>query len=289
METEEDSDLFTRTIRSTLRAFGNLPAVNIRATDAFELVANGAEKVRLTSINKAKKLTSHNIIATVKGTEVPEEIVSFGGHFDSVEFSTGVYDNGAGSVINMEILRYFLENPPKRTVKFMWYGSEEIGLEGSKAYIRMHEDELKNHVAMINVDVAASVMGADVCRVIGTVAAANHADAFMKRKGFAVDVKQDIYSSDCIPFADKGIPAINFMRFGTPGTAFIHCRNDVIKYLSADSLERTTKFVLGYGEELINSVVFPVERNVPSEMVEKVDNYLFKKELEEAKKLKSEK
>ena len=43
----------------------------------------------------------------------------------------GVYDNGAGSVINMEVLRYFKESRPKRTLDLMWYGSEEIGLEGA--------------------------------------------------------------------------------------------------------------------------------------------------------------
>ncbi|MEG1783159.1 MAG: hypothetical protein RR253_07920, partial [Oscillospiraceae bacterium] len=96
---------------------------------------------------------------------------------------------------------------------------------------------------------------------------------------------QDIYSSDSIPFADKGIPAINFIRFGHQlGGTFIHCRGDVIDYLSAESLERTTKFILDYSQEVINSVVFPIQRTVPAEMVEKIDKYLFKKELEEAKK-----
>ena len=285
LETEEDSDLFVRTLRDTLRTFGNLSGANIRTADAFDIVEQGAVKAKLTVLNTPKKLTSHNIIATVNGSEYPEEIISFGAHYDSVEFSTGVYDNGAGSVINMEILRYFLAHQPKRTLKFMWYGSEEIGLEGSKAYVRMHEAELKNHIYMINVDVAGSVLGGDVARVVAQQAASDHADYFMKTKGYAVDVKQDIYSSDSIPFADKGIPAINFIRFGhQTGGAFIHCRHDVIKYLSAPSLERTTRFVLDYSAEVINSVAFPVERVVPTEMVEKVDKYLFKKELAEAKK-----
>ena len=96
------------------------------------------------------------MIAEIKGTEHPEQIISFGAHYDSVEFSKGVYDNGAGSVINMEAARWFAQHPPKRTVKFCWYGSEEIGLEGSKAFVRDHKDELKDHVFMINVDVRRS-------------------------------------------------------------------------------------------------------------------------------------
>ncbi|MBQ3008747.1 MAG: M28 family peptidase [Oscillospiraceae bacterium] len=285
LETEENSDLFTRTLRDTLRLQGNMPGANIRMTDAFDIVKNGATKVKLTAIHTPVTRTSHNVIATIKGTEKPEEIISFGAHFDSVEFSTGVYDNGAGSVINMEIMRHFVENPPKRTVQFMWYGSEEMGLLGSKAWVKAHEDELKDHVYMINVDVAGSVIGYDIARLLATKEATAHADLFMKRKGYACDVKQDIYSSDSVPFADKGVPAINFIRFGHQiGGAFIHNRHDVINWLSPESLERTTLFILDYADEVINSVVFPVERTVPSECVEKIDKYLMKKEIAEAKK-----
>ena len=285
LETEEDSDLFTRTLRDTLRLQGNMPGANIRMTDAFDIVKNGATKVKLTVINTPITRTSHNVVATIPGTEKPEEIISFGAHYDSVEFSTGVYDNGAGSVINMEIMRHFIANPPKRTIKFMRYGSEEMGLLGSKAWVKAHEDELKDHIYMINVDVAGSVIGYDIARLLATKEATAHADLFMKRKGYACDVKQDIYSSDSVPFADKGVPAINFIRFGHQiGGAFIHNRHDVINWLSPESLERTTLFILDYADEVINSVVFPVERTVPAECVEKVDKYLMKKEIAEAKK-----
>ncbi len=285
IETEENSDLFTRTLRDVNRKFGNMPGANIRVTDAFDIVKNGATKVKLTAVNTPITRTSHNITVTIKGTEKPEEVVSFGGHFDSVEFSKGAHDNAAGSVINMEIARYFVENPPKRTVQVMWYGSEEMGLLGSKAWIKAHEDELKNHVCMINTDMAGVVIGYDVARVIATKEATAHCDAFMKRKGYNVGVAQDIYSSDSIPFADKGIPAINFVRFGHHvGGTMIHCRYDIKEHLSAEALEKTTKFVLDYGVELVESVVFPIERVIPPEMVEKVDKYLAKKELAEAEK-----
>ncbi len=285
IETEENSDLFTRTLRDVNRKFGNMPGANIRVTDAFDIVKNGATKVKLTAINTPVTRTSHNITVTIKGTEKPEEVVSFGGHYDSVEFSKGAHDNAAGSVINMEIARYFAENPPKRTVQIMWYGSEEMGLFGSKAWVKAHEDELKNHVCMINTDMAGVVIGYDVARVIATKEATAHCDAFMKRKGYNVGVTQDIYSSDSIPFADKGVPAVNFVRFGHHvGGTMIHCRYDIKEHLSAEALEKTTTFVLDYGVELVESVVFPIERVIPPEMVEKVDKYLAKKELAEAEK-----
>ena len=140
-DNRDETDLATRKLRRTLRAFGNVPMVHTRVLDAFDMVKRGAAKARIVLKNTTVERTSHNVIATVVGTEKPEEIVSFGAHYDSVDFSKGVYDNGAGSVINMEILRYFVENPPRRTVKFMWYGSEEIGLEGSWAYVKAHKEE----------------------------------------------------------------------------------------------------------------------------------------------------
>lgn len=155
----EETDLSTRKLRRTLRAFGNVPMVHTRVLDAIDMVRKGACKARLVLKGRTEEWTSHNVIATVLGTEKPEEIVSFGAHYDSVDFSKGVYDNGAGSVINMEVLRYFAENPPKRTLKFVWYGSEEIGLEGSWAYVKAHKEELEAHKLMINVDVGGRCWG----------------------------------------------------------------------------------------------------------------------------------
>lgn len=289
LDTDENSDLLQRSTRDTLRAFGNLPAASIRIKDAFEMVKEGASKVKLTVKGQFVTRTSHNVVATVPGTDKADEIVSFGAHFDSVEFSTGVYDNGAGSVINMEILRHFVANPPRRTLQFNWYGSEEMGLLGSKAWVKAHKDELKDHVYMINVDVGGSVLGADQALVLASKEAANYCDSFMRRKGYAVITKQDIYSSDGVPFADNGVPSTSFIRFGTQGAGYIHDRNDIIDWLYPKALERTTKFVQDYAEEMINADVFPFAKVVPPEMTEKVDNYLFKKEMAEAAKLKENK
>lgn len=281
-DTDKDSDLATRKLRSSLRAFGNVPAVNMRVKDAMELVRKGATKAKITLKNTTVERTSHNVIATIEGTEKPEEIISFGAHYDSVPFSKGVYDNGAGSVINMEILRYFKENPPTRTVKFMWYGSEEIGLEGSKAYVRDHEDELKNHRLMINVDVGGPVLGFDIVSVTADEKLTAYTDYLLKIAGLSAKVDQDIYSSDSIPYADKGIPGINFLRAGAEGASYIHCRHDTMEFLSPEGLEKTTKIVLEFAKAMGHAKVLPVERKIPQNIAEKVEKYLFKKELAEA-------
>ena len=278
----EETDLSTRKLRRTLRAFGNVPMVHTRVLDAIDMVRKGACKAVLVLKGRTEEWTSHNVIATVLGTEKPEEIVSFGAHYDSVDFSKGVYDNGAGSVINMEVLRYFAENPPKRTLKFVWYGSEEIGLEGSWAYVKAHKEELEAHKLMINVDVGGPVLGVDRITATAEKALASYLEYFVKIHGFTAEVKQGIYSSDSIPFADSGVPGVNFSRDGAPGAAYIHDRFDTLSFLSADMLEKTTRIVLEFGKEMANAALVPVERKIPQNIQEDVEKYLYKKELSEA-------
>ena len=277
----DETDLHQRKLRETLRAFGNVPAAMLRVADAMDMVANGATKAKLVIKNENVTLTSHNVVAEIKGTEHPEEIISFGAHFDSVEFSKGVFDNGAGSVINMEIARYFMANPPKRTVKFCWYGSEEIGLHGSHAFVRDHKDELAQHLLMINVDVGGPVLGSDVAMVMAGEDLVHFTDYLMKINGLSAKVKQSIYSSDSVPFANAGVPGINFCRFGTQGASFIHNRYDQMFFLSAEALGKTTEIVLAFADSVINAVVFPIEKKIPDNIKEDVDKYLYKKELAE--------
>lgn len=278
----EGTDLSTRKLRRTLRAFGNVPMVHTRVLDAFDMVKRGACKARMVLKNETVERTSHNVVAVIEGTEKPDEIISFGAHYDSVDFSKGVYDNGAGSVINMEALRWFKENPPKRTLKFMWYGSEEIGLEGSWAYVKAHKDELKDHLLMINTDVGGPVLGRDGIAVTGEESLVHYLQYATQVRGLSAEVKQGIYSSDSIPFADSGVPAVNFTRFGAQGAAYIHDRFDTLAFLSAEALEKTARNVLAFAQDMANAAAFPVKREIPKNMVEEVEKYLYKKELAEA-------
>lgn len=281
-DVREETDLSTRKLRRSLRAFGNVPMVHTRVLDAIDMVRRGACKARLVLKNDTVERTSYNVVATIPGTEKPEEIISFGAHYDSVDFSKGVYDNGAGSVINMEVLRYFKENPPKRTVKFMWYGSEEIGLEGSWAYVKAHKDELKDHRLMINVDVGGPILGREAIAVMAEEDLVKYVRYASMIQGHSAKVEQRIYSSDSIPFADSGVPAINFCRFGAQGAAYIHDRFDTLDFLSAEALEKTARCVLAFSKDMVNATAFPVKREIPKNIVEEVEKYLYKKELAEA-------
>ena len=132
LDRESETDLGIKKLRETMtEPFGSAIALNLRAKDAAEIVRRGAKEMHIELDSECYDGVSRNVCAVIEGTKYPDEIVSFGAHFDSVHFSTGVYDNISGSVILVELMRYFAAHKPERTLTFNWYGSEEQGLLGS--------------------------------------------------------------------------------------------------------------------------------------------------------------
>jgi hypothetical protein len=95
----------------------------------------------------------HNIIAEIPGTDLKDEVVMFGAHFDSWHSGTGATDNAAGSAVMMETARLLMETiketgiKPRRTLRIALWTGEEQGLLGSKAYVKKHladTDDLGN-------------------------------------------------------------------------------------------------------------------------------------------------
>ena len=90
----------------------------------------------------------HNIIAEIPGTDLKDEVVMFGAHFDSWHAGTGATDNGAGSAVMMEAARILIETikesgiKPRRTLRIALWTGEEQGLYGSRGYVSEHFAEL---------------------------------------------------------------------------------------------------------------------------------------------------
>lgn len=274
-----NTDLDERMLRKGHIDYGQIPGVCIRMKDAVKILKTEPEKARITLEQKEEEGDSGNILAQIKGTKYPEEVIVYTAHYDSVVFSKGMYDNASGSAMLLELLRYFKQNPPLRTVRFIWCGSEERGLFGSKNYVKSHEEELKDIKLCINVDLAGPVIGRDTAIVIAEDKLCHMIEYMYKEIGHPMSLRHDIYSSDCIPFADKGIPAVNFVRYGAPGAISCHSRNDVLEPISAKSLESTTRFIAQFSNRIVNAYMFPVERTIPEELVGKIDKYLRKKQL----------
>lgn len=92
-----------------------------------------------------------NIIAEKPG--LSNRVMIVGGHYDSVSAGSGVDDNGSGVAVMLEAAKRISEIQTPFTIRFIFFDSEETGLEGSKFYTaRMTQEEIDNTVAMINLD-----------------------------------------------------------------------------------------------------------------------------------------
>ena len=269
-----NTDLEEKALRERHYKHGKIPCFTMRMTDCEKLVLSNPEEVYFKVIQKESLATSHNLVATIKGSEKPEEVVCFTAHYDSVRFSTGAYDNGTGSVTILELLHYYVKNAPKRTLKFIWCGSEEMGLLGSHAYVNSHKEELENYKLCINVDMTGVPLGKDIAVCTSEMSLVNYIDYYAKNIGFMIDTNQGVYSSDSTPFAFNNVPAVSFARISPRGGAEIHSRRDVISLINPIYLEKTILFIISLSENLISSVYFPVPKSMPQNMKDELDKYL---------------
>ena len=162
-------------------------------------------------------------------------------------------------------------------MRFVFTGSEERGLLGSRAYVEAHEDELERMVLEVNVDMGGATLGTNKIFVTADDGLRCLARAMADETGYLCDVTQDTYSSDSIPFADSGVPAINFARIATPGTLTVHNWQDSLEWMSPEPLADMTDFLIAFVARLDGAKRFPVEQEIPDNVREKIAAYLKRK------------
>ena len=82
---------------------------------------------------------SGNVIAEVPGSDPAAGVILIGGHLDSWDLGTGAIDDGAGVAISAAAAKLVMDaGQPRRTIRVVWYGAEEVGIFGGKAYAEKH-------------------------------------------------------------------------------------------------------------------------------------------------------
>jgi len=136
-----------------------IPTIDISLEDyglLYRLTESG-KKPKISVRADSKELgvvPTFNTIAEIKGSEKPNEYVMLSAHFDSWDGGTGATDNGTGTIVMMEamrLLKKFYPNP-KRTILVGHWGSEEQGLNGSRAFVEDHPEIVSNLQALFNQD-----------------------------------------------------------------------------------------------------------------------------------------
>ena len=136
-----------------------IPTIDLALEDYGLLyrMAEYGDKPEISVVAQSKELgevPTFNTIAQIKGTEKPKEYVILSAHFDSWDGATGATDNGTGTLVMMEAMRLLkkIYPNPKRTIMVGHWGSEEEGLNGSRAFVKDHPEIVANVQAVFNQD-----------------------------------------------------------------------------------------------------------------------------------------
>lgn len=270
-----DHDVDQRELRASVAQNGKLPGVNINAKDAIDLVRSRAATAKITLRQEEYEGESRNVVLELPG-EIPETII-FTAHYDSTSLSQGAYDNMSGSIGLLAMAEYFSQHPHRYSLRFLWCGSEERGLLGSKAYCAAHEEALKHIVLNINLDMIGCIMGKFIACCTSEEALTHYIRYMAAELGFGISVSQDVYSSDSTPFADRGIPAVSFARSAPHNTATIHNRYDTMDVMQGEQMEADIAFITAFAQRMACAQRCPVAREMPENMKEKLDVYLARK------------
>jgi Zn-dependent M28 family amino/carboxypeptidase len=258
-------------LQGTLGAPVAIPVVGTSFAVGTSL-QNATVRVAVDAISENR--TTTNVTAEIKGSRNPDQVLMVGSHLDSVIAGPGINDNGSGSATNLEVATLMAKSKPASTVRFAWWGAEELGLLGSENYVTtLPAAELARITGYLNFDMLASpnfarfVYDGDNSDAVGagpgpdgSAAIEKVFEAFYDARGLAHEGTDFDGRSDYGPFIDAGIPAGGLFsgaegikspeqqaRYGgTAGVAYDSCYHqacDTVTNISATSLDQSADAV----------------------------------------------
>ena len=225
-----------------------IPALALSNPDADQLERIAEEgktlsvRIKVDS-SEVPAAQSGNVIAEVVGREVPEEIVVIGAHLDSWDLGTGAIDDGAGVGITMAALELIKDAglAPRRTIRLVLWGAEEVGLLGAKAYRDRYEAALGQHVIGSESDFgggrvwkvtadsrtnAGDALFAEIARLLAPIGIAPGSD------------NQPGGGPDLYPLIAAGVPTLRLHQDGRDYFDLHHTADDTVDKLDAASLDQ---------------------------------------------------
>ncbi|HXW57691.1 MAG TPA: M20/M25/M40 family metallo-hydrolase [Candidatus Cybelea sp.] len=224
-----------------------IPVVSMAAEDQDQLerfLARG-KTVRL-HIDVQNRLTSGpvesaNVVGEIRGSTNPEQIVVVGGHLDSWDLGSGSTDNGCGTTTTLGAAEAIVKSgqKPRRTIRFVLFTGEEQGLDGSLNYVKMHKEEMANHVAAVILDNGQGpVTGFDLGGRDDLVPAVQKfADSLGAFGKMSVDDDTE-FGTDTGPFILAGLPGINLKQNSPDYKYTHHSPVDTFDKVDPDILDR---------------------------------------------------
>lgn len=135
----------------------NLPVLAVSFEVGQRLAEAGpGQRLRVRTDTESTGRPTSNVLVELPGAD-PDRVVMAGGHLDSVTAGPGINDNASGSATLLEIARQLAGTRPAHTVRFAWWGAEEIGLLGSRHYVGGLGPAERDRIALyLNLDMVGS-------------------------------------------------------------------------------------------------------------------------------------
>ena len=199
-----------------------------------------------------KPVTVYNTVAEIKGTEKPDEVVIIGGHLDSWDLGTGATDNGTGSMAVLAAARALVKSgvQPKRTIRFVLFTGEEQGLNGSRAYIAAHKEEMgKISGVLVHDTGTGKVLTIGLMHNYGlreTMGRVLYPLAIDKSIGLTEPSPRSEGGSDHIPFDTEGVPASWCIQEVADYEKDHHSQSDTLDRVKWDDLAKGAQVLAVY-------------------------------------------
>lgn len=215
-----------------------IPAAALSVEDASMLVrmiGRGQQVVVSLTMN-AQRLPdapSRNIIAEIRGSVSPDEVVVLGGHIDSWDVGQGAMDDGGGAVAAWQALKLIknLNLHPRRTIRVVFWTNEESGGRGSAAYRDAHQGELAKHVMAMESDNGVfRPLGVRVTGGRAALATTRDIATLLKPIGAGRADFGDP-EADVEPLVQAGVPALSLDVDGTRYFWYHHSEADTMDKL----------------------------------------------------------
>jgi len=227
------------------KKWANIPVIAISNPDADHIQRlHGLKKPISLSIHSTAKwhkdAMSGNIILDLVGREKPEEIVLIGAHLDSWDLGTGAIDDGAGIAITTAAAHLIAQLPqrPKRTIRVVMFGAEEVGLLGAEAYAAKHTDEITNHVLATESDFGAGKIWRFQSNVNEQANSAIDAIAKLLSPLGIIRGPSDAKGGgpDIIPLVELGVPTVRLAQNGIDYFDLHHTPDDTLDKINPEEL-----------------------------------------------------
>jgi Zn-dependent M28 family amino/carboxypeptidase len=225
-------------------------AVTTESADRIDRLAARGETVVVRLSMQAENhpmVVQSTVLAEVRGSELPDELVVAGCHLDSWDVGTGAHDDGGGCAIVIGAARMLLDERwrPKRTIRVVLFASEEFGGYAGRAYLEEHRDELDRHVAALESDSGSfAPAGFSVKGSPEAVVRVAELAAGLESLG-AAEVSAGGAGVDIGPIVEMGVPGIGHRTHNDRYFDYHHSPADTLDKVDPEHLAANVAAVSG--------------------------------------------